>query len=434
MKLVIFISILFSILSMGCQQSSSVAGTESKNLKSEGHEQGNGVDNLPYDYSDAWFSGDVTVNYCVEIANDFGLPEKTVLDNVQSAFKKWKDYIGSNKINEQMLRNALSSLEPNEQDKAKDLVAFTKTNLLQSCDGHEDVKFYFGTEDKAVSEAKKAHVDPTAFAQNIFRDVYTGKGKGFVWIAKQASLTKDWMKEAYPDWSLPNALLGILTHEIGHIYGIGHIEGTIMDPVLGIFLRKNTLGFLPEDFRQRALKEIDFKKQLFTPSIMSDLRSYEGQMTITAMYFCRPLSCPLNSYDPVKVDQEITENFQYIVGRVPVGTVTSSYFQGKLKLVDAISVSEFNLAIDFDQLPSVGSRQSIFKFSRAWPFEKRHGYLAASGGSVEHEEVSYLGSLTKQDGTEVTIMIEQNNYGPFSIFYINKGKKKALLIMDALKL
>ena len=96
----------------------------------------------------------------------------------------------------------------------------TDTTQLSACDGTENITFYFGVENNVVSEFKKNYYNPTAFVERLTNDIESGVSTGFIWVAK-----KNQFHLGYPNWDLKNRLLGVLLHEIGHIYGIEDIDG-----------------------------------------------------------------------------------------------------------------------------------------------------------------------------------------------------------------
>jgi hypothetical protein len=85
------------------------------------------------------------------------------------------------------------------------------------CDGSEDLRIYAGVSDARVKQDKTAFDSPLGFAQPESYDEKSGWGRGYIWIAPA------------PELANPYALYAVLLHEIGHVFGMSHIAGTIMD-------------------------------------------------------------------------------------------------------------------------------------------------------------------------------------------------------------
>lgn len=182
-----------------------------------------GGDNVKPESGSAWFLGNDVIQYCAEIDTKFGVPKEDVLPYLTNAFKVWHDYIG---IHHTRSTKNLSTYE--------DLRLATRSHLKENCDGKEDVKFYFGGTNQEIEKIKTLYDDPSGFAHRSSYDQEKGWGKGFVWIAPSKSIEQG---RGFPNWNSPYTLHGILLHEIGHLYGCQHIEGTIMSAKISDFIR-----------------------------------------------------------------------------------------------------------------------------------------------------------------------------------------------------
>lgn len=173
-----------------------------------------GGDNIKPESGSAWFLGTETIQYCAEIDSKFGVPKEDIIPHLQNALKVWHDYVGVH-----------HAREKKDITLGSDLKLATKSTLREKCDGKEDLKFYFGGSNAEIEKVKILYDNPSGFTHRSEYNVEKGWGKGFVWIAPSKSIETT---PSFPDWTSPYTLHGILLHEIGHVYGCQHIEGTIM--------------------------------------------------------------------------------------------------------------------------------------------------------------------------------------------------------------
>ncbi len=210
----------------------------------EGGYSGGGTDYKAMDHDSAWFLGDQEITYCMEINSDFGLSLQQVENTFLNAVKTWQDYLGER----------FSESDP----------AF-KINFnyrrLDQCNGKENLKLYFGVEDKLVAQLKSKYHLPTAFAERVEYDAEAGMGRGVIWVAQTKSVYPR-ASEGYPDWTKPYTLNGILLHEVGHVLGLPHVPGTIMEDDLMSTIQYMDSNFLNKRGRY-ALTHIDDVRFLF---------------------------------------------------------------------------------------------------------------------------------------------------------------------------
>jgi len=175
-----------------------------------------GGDNLTWADRSAWFAKDgATIHVCVDVSKKFNKTKPYLSEQIKSAFKIWQNYITDKKLYPGV--------------KGLNLLPTTKIEIIADCDENVDLIFYFGSENKKVLEAKRHFVNPTAMAIRTSFSSEEQWGKGFIWIANPRSIsTGSFGKRIYPDWNKKNNLLAVLLHEIGHVLGNAHVEGTIM--------------------------------------------------------------------------------------------------------------------------------------------------------------------------------------------------------------
>lgn len=167
-----------------------------------------------------WFPQKRKIAVCLRRAENFAVKLPELEAQVQSAFQTWNQYLWNNDPELHEL-----SVEP----------------FLVPCSKATDVEFLFGVEDDRVRNSKRRYHDPFGMAT-------AEKGKGIIWLAPQGTPTSPG-----PNWTRTGYLGAILLHEVGHLFGNEHVEGTIMAADLGESL---------EELPQTWLNRIDHSRQL----------------------------------------------------------------------------------------------------------------------------------------------------------------------------
>lgn len=163
----------------------------------------NGADDVVKSY--AWFLGTKPIQACMEIAPDYLVSKNQIEDILQRGIMTWKIYV---------------TLKELESDWPEDRPFLNfNYNVKSSCTGHEDITFYFGVTNDRVEKIRALYRNPRAFSHIEKYDFKTGQGSGFVWFDK--------LSPSSP-WSPYQQLLGLLMHEMGHVYGSEHVAETIM--------------------------------------------------------------------------------------------------------------------------------------------------------------------------------------------------------------
>jgi hypothetical protein len=175
-----------------------------------GNERGNGTEDYNPVSDSAWFAGAGPIPYCVEVAGGFDVPRETIDQAIYFAIESWKTYLLAKKVN--LFR-------------APALRINTDFSKLPRCDGREALSFRLGASSDETNKHRETLYRPLAMAIRTGYDPETGRGKGFIWIAPPSSLDP---RHFFPNWNSGFALKAVLVHELGHVFGVGHVEGTIM--------------------------------------------------------------------------------------------------------------------------------------------------------------------------------------------------------------
>ncbi len=422
----ICISVMLAIASSACTK-----GTETLDRKpdpqaavrqaqispppTKGTEQGNGADYFNDADGSAWFLGEKNIiKVCYVVSDDFGLPEYKIKEDLTLAFLKWHNYIKNKHINH--ASNPKSNLA-------------IKGHIMDSCDGTEDVKFYFGVHDKTVDQ--NISKNNIALSKRLEYDSYKGWGKGFVWVTPSGSLDPHvpyptTEQANFPNWKWSYNLLGILTHEIGHIYGCGHIDNTIMDE--NIYSR---LGELHDEIRAVELGRIDSWQELYI--------CYECD--INAKGFLGHYSTNTDAQGTV-VDDGVSEVFEFLTGRKPLGGPKAvkaqliGNFESGLKLLIWDNKDNFEFVLGLNNL-GLASRytSNLNLFRTTLEQDGTNSHTVSRGGTV-HVAFSVSGTITSQLGKTTQITVERNmNPSPWRsalvIRYLINGETKSLFAADS---
>ena len=177
---------------------------------------GNGADDTTNSY--AWFLGTDTIQACYKVSADFPIDKADLEDIIALGFSTWKKY-----VLDKNLKSAWPSGRPFLNFKYK---------LSSQCGGSEDITFYFGVRESKIDKILKLYKNPKAFSRFESFDSQKGHGKGYVWFDNRF--------EEQSFWGPTGQLLGLLVHEIGHVYGCAHVAGTIMrEDLAGYMMNAN---------------------------------------------------------------------------------------------------------------------------------------------------------------------------------------------------
>lgn len=221
-----------------------------------GHEVGNGGDNY-YKQIGAWF-GDPSqeVKYCVHSVEGFSQNKDQLLQIIDKAIDTWIKYHNSNPISGSMHQS----------------ISKNWTSLAE-CNGSENVRFFFGADSELIRKRKKSYSKPLSLSFLTKSDQNDKDDQGTVWITKPGSYPIK-TDEKFPNWNQEFRLQAYLIHVMGHIWGVPHVDGTIMREEVHTLISK------PESVKLRKmLASIDHQKQVITnidPSDKLPLKFHSG--------------------------------------------------------------------------------------------------------------------------------------------------------------
>jgi Putative peptidase family len=207
----------------------------------------NGVDKEDLARNSAWFLGDAPIKYCIEVDSEkLGIQASEAEQSLQRALSAWKKY----------LKTRIEYTGKPKQNSSgsgfKEPYVSVDFSFDAACEEKTDLRFLFATSSPEINKALKRFVNPNAYALRTQYSLNAGRGKGFVWVAPSGTNKIDWKK--------PKVLQTVLMHEIGHIFGIGHIPNTVM--------REDLADFLVSDgteWGKTYLGEVDQFAQLARP-------------------------------------------------------------------------------------------------------------------------------------------------------------------------
>ncbi|MEK7355289.1 MAG: hypothetical protein AAB250_02490, partial [Bdellovibrionota bacterium] len=198
----------------------------------------------------------------------------------------------------------------------------------------------------------------------------------------------------YPDWSLSNNLDGILLHEVGHVHGVGHVSGTIMDADIAHGLSRQA------GYGTTGMGTIDVFVELVV--CMKCDQTREGMLGIKQG---STTTTPDGQVTKKEFDTE-KEMFTRLTGRAPVGKVSARVVGTmakslKLVVVDEKGESEFEVALVPGSM-SVDKGTGVFK--RFKSTEKGVALVSWAG----HNSSSQMATITSATGEKLAVSVLSN--------------------------
>ncbi|MCX6118008.1 MAG: hypothetical protein NT027_10735 [Proteobacteria bacterium] len=348
-----------------------------------GHDRGNTADLGRPDENSAWFlDSRKVVKYCIDIHNESGTNLEQVKAAIEKSLSTWQSYILERKVH---------------KDEPTHLQLTTKFILdpSTSCSDKTDLKFLIGhpRDQDPIRPIldNQLHWNPLGLAQRTEYSVYNGWGKGFIWIAPAGSVFSG---QYFPSWKVENALSGVLLHELGHVFGNGHIQDTIMDSqTLHANLLTATMG--------RGQEQADAISNLSRIDLKREITSIESRDFTQIGFTYR-----IEAYKP-----RALAIFKDIMDRDPIGDPVASLqrrnYEYYLRIADTTGSHEFLL----EQNKQEGGYNPVsFDSERAFKIYGPRTVASGSfmGVSLHSSSMTVLARITKIGGTKNQILIKRS--------------------------
>jgi hypothetical protein len=274
----------------------------------------------------AWESADVAkpIDTCYDAIAGFGITDDVLLTSIQESFQAWTDYVATKHVSEFLGGPWLR----------------TKLSLHRGCNGTEEFRVYFGV----------SNTDVTPFLQGASRTFglagQVTSGPGILWIAPPQSIDSDDNSGKLPNWSAKTvgAFRGLMLHEMGHVFGNDHVDGTVMSHEIGHYLANDTSS---------------------SPS-SSDVALYSKIDAVRELIFCQDCKTEYVAaarFDNIThADSDWEHSFETLVGRKSIPPLLISYERsgsfdgsGVLSFKDAAGTYAFTVAPQNRDLPTKDS-------------------------------------------------------------------------------
>jgi hypothetical protein len=313
-----------------------------------------------FSYSDsAWFlDSSKTINYCIDRDSKFSLSEAELRSKLDWAFAQWIEYIDE---------------QENLKARPLSLQLARQVQWVENCD-NADLRFLFGLENETISQYKKQDFfHPVSFARRTQYNSRLGWGKGIVWVANDDEFRDLATDGKSISWTNSLKIKAILLHELGHVFGVGHSDGTIM--------RANIVESLVGSADAYSLTHITNIWELISPpqTIWTSGNQYHQVGIITAATF-------LN-----------------LIGRSPQGQVSSQWIADQNKILIQDSLGQYILKVSF-KFERQAPEQNVARF---YAYRKNEDNQIITVN--ENRDVFIkIGKLSTVTGGDVNIIVEKN--------------------------
>lgn len=203
----------------------------SASLPANGAMDSGGADHVEPEQYAAWFAEDRAIHYCIERAASFPFQSVDLREQVDSAFTVW-----------------LTKLETSGRNRTAPQLA-TVLIWEPECGDSVDLTFYFG-------DHHMVHGYYTQSPRVQAVAVPVRRSRAHTWTAGYIYVKSNDLKS-----NDPSGLYALILHEIGHVFGVGHVPGTIMDAnilaALGIRRIDQGTDFIQPLWSEEHKHEID---------------------------------------------------------------------------------------------------------------------------------------------------------------------------------
>lgn len=157
----------------------------------------------PYGYF-AWFLGNTKVPVCLEVDKNFPIEKNVLKKLIVGHVDRWQKKYEEVTVFESIPKKARINFN---------------FEFQEECSNETRLQFIFGIENEFIQNLKSVHKSPRGFATLLEFDIEKYLGKGIIWIEGPKN---------NGELFSPITADATLLHELGHVFGVPHIEGTIM--------------------------------------------------------------------------------------------------------------------------------------------------------------------------------------------------------------
>jgi hypothetical protein len=346
-----------------------------------GQEIGNGTDDYKAK-SHAWFTQASDISVCLDLKPDAGLSEAKMMGVLTRSFNAWSEFINSNR-----------------HLQADDTISKLKVRF-ESCSAKISLRFIMGGLPPEIRHAKS--LGSKAFAMPVLQSFNktTFSGRGYIWIAGKSNLP------TYMNWSNEEQIQSVVMHEIGHVLGIGHVAGTIMDANLSELIEETMSG------NSHHLISINMRRELIVDDLV---RHY------TPERFCPKELVDGYVYTTSDVEPYGFANaYRQLLNRTPILDLRTSIqlvdHCNTLRFKDPSGVSDFRVSLgSYLEAAEIGAPRFV-------PFRTPGGDWAPLS------DLGYLriGTVENHSGERFQIVFKRNKDISYSIELIDQNQAHPL--------
>jgi hypothetical protein len=161
---------------------------------------------LDLDQNNPWNLGETPVEYCIEISPSFGYTHDVLAELIQESLGEWRTFFRKYHLDEKKF-NALS--DGRSRGLALDFV-----EVARCTDRATQIRMLFGAPDSEIRNVVDATDQAFGLALRERYNHKTYRNGGILWIRTQRYA--------------PNELKHVLSHELGHVFGMRHDTVSIM--------------------------------------------------------------------------------------------------------------------------------------------------------------------------------------------------------------
>lgn len=311
-------------------------------------------------YDSAWFlDSEKTVRYCIDREPKFTLSTAEINASIRWALGKWVGYMNMQNLSS---RPQAFQLAQNFQ-------------FVENCSG-ADLTFSFGMQNSQIDRYKaQDFFHPVSFARRTHYNSKAGWGQGLVWVDSDTQYIDPISKKNIISWKDSVKLKGILLHELGHVFGVGHFDGTIM--------RQNILESLIAE---------------------ASAETY-GLTHVTNLW--ELMSSPKNQWKTGDGNDELGRldlvAFTKLIGRAPQGNIHAEWFSADKKIIiqDDLGQYPLHLQLQFETKNKIETGPLFYAYRQNKDFQDQWF-------NADREISIRMGSLQNISGEKILVIVEKN--------------------------